>query len=121
MANEAAGGDLLQIEDGIEPLGVALWEFIGGKKGDGHNVFSACPREVRGDGAIGAVQRGYRPMHELQVARVLKPLHAMIRLQHEWPICRIAVGVKNVDLAVAIEVDELNAAGAVSGVGGFVE
>src|SRR5262245_49818460 len=62
VANETAGCDLFQVNNGIESLGLTLRETVGRQVGDGNDVLPTLAREVGRDGAMGAVKRSDRTM-----------------------------------------------------------
>ena len=49
-------------------------------------------------------------MRKRKPSFVFEPRHAVIRLEQVWPIEHVAIGQQHVVVAIAIEIDDLNAA-----------
>src|SRR6516162_7648101 len=71
--------------------------------------------QVCGHGSLYAIHGGYRMVHEGEPALILQPTDPVIGFQQIRWIEGIAVGEQNVEIAVAVEIDQLNAARAKGG------
>src|SRR5262249_52770907 len=87
---------------------------------DGHDVFAAAALEICSDRAHGAVHIRQMMMLKREHPLVLQPPDAMLRAQNAT-VERVAVGVDHIEITVAIQVDQLNAAGAVRGMGSGID
>ncbi len=110
------GAGLLEHDRGVQLFLLASLETYRGQEADGHKVEIAIAVQVGSHRPVNAVHRRQRVMREGQVAGVLQPLNAVIRLEQVRLIEHVAVGVQHIEFAVAVEIDQLNAAGAVAGV-----
>ena len=74
----------------------------------GDDVEVAVAVEINGLRALNAGERGERVLDERICALVLEPLNAVIRLQ-DVIVERIAVRHEDVEIAVLVEIDDLDA------------
>ena len=70
---------------------------------------------------VDAVHVGDPVVFELEIAAILQPLNAVERLPQIGLVQNVAVGVKDVELAVAIHVHQLDAAAAPARMRGGIE
>ena len=79
-----------------------------GEQRTGDDVQVAVAVEVGGFGAVNAGHLGDRVLDVRIGAGILEPLDPVIRL-HEPVVERVAVGQEDIEVAVLVEIDQLNA------------
>src|SRR5262249_46785115 len=74
-----------------------------------HDIEVAVPVQIAGQGAMDARHQGQEVMRVRKPPAVFEPANAVVRPQIK-AVGHVAIGIQDVEIAVAVEIDELDSA-----------